>query len=131
MANISSPIDHVGFSVVHYQKMLAFYDAVLAPFGIKRVLEKENSCGYGIDRPFFWITVPKEGRPVTQGGHVAFVADSNEVVDAFYTAAIKAGGVDHGAPGERERYPKGRYVAFVFDPEGNNVEGIFRGDVME
>ncbi|MBU6323204.1 MAG: VOC family protein [Patescibacteria group bacterium] len=125
---VLSPLDHIGFAVLDYRKMLHFYDAALAPLNMRRLLEKETSCGYGVDRPFFWISMPKEGRSVSKGLHVAFSADSEGTVEAFYAAAIGAGATDYGAPGGRERYPTGRYVAFVLDPEGNNVEAIFRGD---
>lgn len=56
--------------------------------------------------------------------HVAFVAPSRAAVDAFYAAAIKAGGKDNGAPGLRPHYHANYYGAFFFDPDGNNVEAV-------
>ena len=53
-------------------------------------------------------------------------ASSPAQVDAFYEAAVAAGGVDDGAPGNRlcgEVY----YAAFVFDPDGHNIEGVYHG----
>ncbi len=55
--------------------------------------------------------------------HTAFVANTGAQVDAFYAAALKAGGTDNGPPGLRdpaEGYPRGYYAAFVLDPDGNN-----------
>ncbi|MGH8128537.1 MAG: VOC family protein, partial [Gammaproteobacteria bacterium] len=60
--------------------------------------------------------------------HTAFVAKSRAEVDAFYAAAIGAGGTDNGAPGAREGQSSPiYYAAFVFDPDGNNIEAVFRG----
>ncbi len=43
----------------------------------------------------------------------------------FMRRALKAGGADNGAPGERRPH---YYAAFVLDPDGNNIEAVFRGD---
>ena len=48
-------------------------------------------------------------------------------VDAFYAAALKAGGIDNGGPGLRKQYAPGYYAAFVLDPDGNNIEAVYRG----
>jgi catechol 2,3-dioxygenase-like lactoylglutathione lyase family enzyme len=74
-------------------------------------------------KPFFWIS--GRGHPAVSGVHVAFEAPSTEVVDAFYAAALAAGGQDNGAPGKREIYHPGYYGAYVLDPDGNNVEAVF------
>ena len=59
--------------------------------------------------------------------HVAFAASGSAVVDAFYKAALAAGGRDNGAPGLRPHYHPGYYAAFVLDPDGNNIEAVFHG----
>jgi predicted lactoylglutathione lyase len=59
--------------------------------------------------------------------HTAFAAKSRAEVDAFYAAALKAGGTDNGPPGLREHCTSGYYAAFVLDPDGNNMEAVFRG----
>jgi predicted lactoylglutathione lyase len=56
---------------------------------------------------------------------VAFSAPDRAAVDAFHAAALAAGGKDNGAPGLRPEYHAGYYGAFVFDPDGNNVEAVF------
>ncbi len=58
--------------------------------------------------------------------HLAFQADSRETVERFHRAALAAGGRDNGAPGERSYHP-GYYAAFVFDPDGNNIEAVYHG----
>jgi len=55
---------------------------------------------------------------------VAFSAPSRAVVDAFYAAALAAGGTDNGAPGPRPHYDPDYYGAFVLDPDGNNIEAV-------
>ena len=56
--------------------------------------------------------------------HFAFAADSAAMVDAFYEAAMAAGGSDNGAPGPRPHYHEAYYGAFVLDPDGNNIEAV-------
>jgi catechol 2,3-dioxygenase-like lactoylglutathione lyase family enzyme len=72
-------------------------------------------------KPDFWIA---EVSPVSVGVHVSFQVDSRALVDAFYAAAIAAGGTDNGPPGPRPMYHPGYYGAFVRDPDGNNVEAV-------
>jgi catechol 2,3-dioxygenase-like lactoylglutathione lyase family enzyme len=63
--------------------------------------------------------------------HTAFAAKSRAEVDAFYAAALSAGGSDNGAPGQRGAgagYPRRYYAAFVLDPDGNNIEAVYRGE---
>ncbi|ADO70650.1 Glyoxalase/bleomycin resistance protein/dioxygenase [Stigmatella aurantiaca DW4/3-1] len=79
-----------------------------------------------MDYPVFWID---RFHPHSVKQHTAFVAKSRAEVDAFYTAALRAGGTDHGAPGLRPTsagYPSGYYAAFVLDPDGNNMEAVYR-----
>jgi hypothetical protein len=47
-------------------------------------------------------------------------------VDRFHAAAVLAGGLDNGAPAERNYHP-GYYAAFVYDPDGNNIEAVYHG----
>ncbi|MDX8481820.1 VOC family protein [Mesorhizobium sp. VK24D] len=56
--------------------------------------------------------------------HIAFTARSRTEVDAFHAAALAAGGKDNGGPGLRPHYHPNYYGAFVFDPDGNNVEAV-------
>ena len=122
--------DHMGLGVTDYQRSAAFYDAALAPLGIRQlyVAPKEytngvDAVGYGRERPMFWIA----GGDATRGKlHVAFTAKTRAQVDAFYEAALKAGGKDNGPPGLRPHYDKDYYGAFVLDPDGFNVEAVCR-----
>jgi catechol 2,3-dioxygenase-like lactoylglutathione lyase family enzyme len=93
--------------------------------------EGADGVGYGVEYPVFWID---RFRPHSVKQHTAFVARSRGEVDAFYSAALNAGGIDNGPPGFRDvakGYPPGYYAAFVLDPDGNNVEAVFRECVEE
>jgi catechol 2,3-dioxygenase-like lactoylglutathione lyase family enzyme len=123
-------IDHVGFAVTDLERSRAFYDAALKPLGLVSIMEVGpdktesggSAIGYGKDgNPFFWIG-DKE-RP-GEGTHVALTVDSRAEVDAFHAAAIAAGGRDNGAPGLRPHYGPNYYAAFVFDPDGTNIEAV-------
>ena len=79
-------------------------------------------AGFGDEhKPYFWIGT---GNALTGRLHVAFIAKDRAAVDAFYRAAIAAGGKDHGAPGLRPHYHPNYYGAFVLDPDGHNVEAV-------
>ena len=124
-------IDHTGIGVSDMARSAAFYDAALGALGLRRVAQlPENvgtdGIGYGVDFPVFWID---RYHPHGVKQHTAFAAKSRAQVDAFHAAAVKAGGTDNGPPGLRPTstgYPPGYYAAFVVDPDGNNMEAVFR-----
>lgn len=123
-------IDHTGIGVADVARSAAFYDAALGALGLRRVAEmpeRDGSDGvaYGVAYPVFWID---RFHPHSVKQHTAFSARSRAAVDAFHAAAVQAGGTDNGPPGLREGgYPPGYYAAFVLDPDGNNIEAVFRG----
>ena len=83
-----------------------------------------SQAGFGAQaRPQFWIG---SGKPIKGRVHFAFVAKDRDAVDAFYAAALKAGGKDNGAPGLRPHYHANYYGAFVLDPDGHNIEAVCR-----
>ena len=121
-------IDHLGISVADFDASKAFYDKVMAPLGasLLMMVPAEHTGGikvggYGRERPTFWL---HEGAETGPGRHIAFSARSRAEVDAFHKAAIAAGGRDNGAPGLRPHYHPDYYGAFVFDPDGNNIEAV-------
>ena len=124
-------IDHTGMGVADVARSATFYDAALGALGLHRVMQFPESdgadaVGYGVDYPVFWID---RFHPHGVKQHTAFAARSRADVDAFHAAALKTGGTDNGPPGLRntaEGYPPGYYAAFVYDPDGNNVEAVFR-----
>jgi len=121
--------DHIGLPVADYARSRAFYTAALAPLGIVVAKEvtvemtgSEAFAGFGRNgRPQFWIG---SGQKIEGRLHVAFEAASRELVQAFYEAALAAGGVDNGGPGLRPHYHTNYYAAFVLDPDGHNIEAV-------
>ena len=122
-------IDHLGLSVSDYEAAKAFYSKALAPLDYSLIMEVTEeqtghaaAAGFGADgKPDFWIG--GEGamnKPV----HVAILAKDRATVDAFYKAAMAAGGRDNGPPGLRPHYHANYYGAFVLDPDGHNIEAV-------
>jgi catechol 2,3-dioxygenase-like lactoylglutathione lyase family enzyme len=123
-------IDHITFGVADFARSTAFYDRAFAPLGVKRLFDVPpehtggvSSTGYGDTRPWFWIAE----QDATRGKlHVALEAQTRAAVDAFYREAIAAGGKDNGPPGPRPHYGPAYYGAFVWDPDGHNLEAVCR-----
>jgi catechol 2,3-dioxygenase-like lactoylglutathione lyase family enzyme len=125
-------IDHTGIGVADVARSDAFYDAVFEALGIRRFMQLppetgSDAVGYGHHFPIFWID---RFHPHSVKQHTVFVAQSRDHVRAFHAAALSAGGTDNGPPGPREApegiNPPGYYAAFVIDPDGNNIEAVFR-----
>jgi catechol 2,3-dioxygenase-like lactoylglutathione lyase family enzyme len=122
-------LDHIGLAVADIGRAKTFYLNALKPLGlavVKEVTPEQTGgyagAGFGVEgKPFFWIGT---GAKPKGGTHVAFTARSRAEVDAFHHAAIAAGGTDNGAPGPRPHYHANYYGAFVFDPDGNNIEAV-------
>ena len=122
-------LDHLGLTVSDFKRAKAFYDAALAPLGVAVMMEVtpeqtggSSHLGYGSDgKPYVWIG---DAGATTGSLHVAFVAPDRATVDAFYAAALAAGGRDNGPPGLREHYHPTYYGAFVLDPDGHNIEAV-------
>jgi catechol 2,3-dioxygenase-like lactoylglutathione lyase family enzyme len=118
-------IDHIQLVVRDLAASKRFYSAVFGVLGV-------SLGGEGAD--FFWAdelfvssieSKAANGQP-TGRAHLAFQANDRAMVERFHAAAVKAGGKDNGAPGERPYHP-GYYAAFVTDPDGNNIEVVFHG----
>jgi catechol 2,3-dioxygenase-like lactoylglutathione lyase family enzyme len=123
-------IDHVGIPVSDIARSTEFYLKALEPLGISIVMEVSAeqtghgaAVGFGANfKPFFWIG--GAGGLDVGHVHVAFAAPSRAAVDAFYRAAITAGGKDNGKPGLRPHYHADYYSAFVLDFDGHNIEAV-------
>jgi catechol 2,3-dioxygenase-like lactoylglutathione lyase family enzyme len=114
--------DHVALNVSNAKNSREFYEKALKPLGYSAVAAFENWTGFGKGKkPQLWIVMRK---PVGKGTHVALAATDRKAVDAFYKAALAAGGKDNGKPGLRKDYSPTYYGAFVLDPDGNNIEAV-------
>ncbi len=128
-------LDHSGFVVSDLAKARRFYDAVAASLGLGTTDNGPDAflLGKSADEPipYLWIGTlcpsywADGSRPGINQVHFAFRATSEAQVDAFYAAALRAGGRDNGAPGPRYG-ADGYYGAFVLDPDGNNIEACYR-----
>jgi catechol 2,3-dioxygenase-like lactoylglutathione lyase family enzyme len=120
-----SALDHIGIAVADYERSKAFYEQALAPLGYALLMEFSGAAaGFGEEdgsRPSFFIEA--HGEPPRGRLHIAFGAATRADVDAFYAAALAAGGTDNGAPGLRW-YHENYYGAYVLDPDGHNVEAV-------
>ena len=121
----ASIFDHLSLRVSNFERSKGFYIAALRPLGITLMMEfpsaDGNSAGFGRGMPTLWID---DSEKAPQRGHVAFAAATRAMVDAFYNAALAAGGTDNGAPGLRPHYHADYYGGFVLDPEGHNLEVV-------
>lgn len=119
-------IDHVSIAVTDLQKSGAFYEKVLEPLGLTRMVEREKTIGFGKKYPEFWLNARPGMAPVADdtGNHVCLRAPSIAAVTAFYERALAHGGCDDGAPGERQATMSTYFGAFIRDPDGNKVEAV-------
>jgi predicted lactoylglutathione lyase len=123
-------IDHVILTVSDFKRSVAFYAKALKPLGITNFTDYEGQDGHpdlkGFGdgkRAFFWL---KEGKPDPQAVHVGFVAKNHAEVDAFYKAAVNAGGKSKNPPQARPEYYPGYYATWVFDPDGHDIEVVHK-----
>jgi len=110
-------VDHVHLRTRNLDATKRFYRAVLDALGVE---SNESDAHFNADE--LWIDI---GEPATHV-HLAFQAADQESVRRFYDAGLAAGGRDNGGPGERDYHP-GYYAAFLWDPDGNNIEAVYHG----
>jgi catechol 2,3-dioxygenase-like lactoylglutathione lyase family enzyme len=122
-------IDHTGVTVSDFEKSKEFYRTALRPIGYQLLVEfaaavtgHVDVAGFGeAPKPDFWIS---RGTPNKPPIHVAFRVGSRAAVDAFYAAALAAGGRSNGPPGLRPHYHANYYGAFVLDFDDHNIEVV-------
>jgi len=121
-------LDHTNLMVSDLARSKTFYAKALAPLGYELMMEfagaqtgGADAAGFGAGKPDLWLV---QGRPNDPAIHVAFAAKNRAEVDAFYNAALAAGGSDNGPPGIRAHYHPDYYGAFVLDPDGHNIEAV-------
>lgn len=119
-------IDHIGVAVSDIARSRDFYEAALAPLGIRIIGTETNTLGNTAvlmgDHEVFFVLA--DGERVSPALHIAFRAKTSGDVDAFHAAALAAGGRDNGAPGLRPQYQGRYYAGFVCDPDGMNIEVV-------
>ncbi|WP_261841673.1 VOC family protein [Aliamphritea ceti] len=131
----NSIFSHVTLGSNDIQKSAVFYDAVMPVLGLERIPKpagkppayaRPEAEGDGFELPYIYIYSPFNGEPASigNGSHLALQAGTIEQVQAFYTAALKQGGSDEGAPGIRDNYADNYYAAYVRDPDGNKLQVV-------
>ncbi|MEL6366124.1 MAG: VOC family protein [Pseudomonadota bacterium] len=113
----------IGYAVVgtnDLERAKAFFEALLAPYGVKRMMDTARNCIWSAGRgqPMLGVNTPFDGEEacVGNGTMVALAADTREQVDEIYKKALELGGTDEGAPGERFA---GFYAGYFRDLDGN------------
>jgi catechol 2,3-dioxygenase-like lactoylglutathione lyase family enzyme len=114
-------IDHAAVNVRDIDAAKRFYSQALEPLGISMAMDMDDFAGFASEKGFHFGVFRRE--PVG-GAHVAFRCENWGTVDAFYEAAMAAGGKDNGAPGLRPHYHVSYYGAYVHDADGNNIEAV-------
>ena len=115
--------DHVKFGVSDYVASKAFFLKALEPLGVAVV--QEGPLGVELCPPKSKASLcmnQTDEKPARL--HLAFTAENRQQVEAFYRAALEAGGKDNGAPGLRPHYHANYYAAFVIGPDGHNIEVV-------
>jgi catechol 2,3-dioxygenase-like lactoylglutathione lyase family enzyme len=123
-------LDHVSLGVSDINRSRRFYDSVLRPLGLVRIVDfgagrgSDYGAAPGSPGVEFTITRETEVRTPIPGAHICFRAPDRAAVDAFHTVALACGGRDVGAPGLRPHYHADYYGAFVLDPDGHRIEAV-------
>jgi catechol 2,3-dioxygenase-like lactoylglutathione lyase family enzyme len=119
-------IDHISVAVSDLARSVAFYEAVLAPLGLTKLVTRETTVGFGKAYPEFWINLRIDLSPVpsSTGVHICLRTRDESAVRAFHAAALALGGAEAGAPGPRQAAMTAYYGAFIFDPDGNKIEAV-------
>jgi len=121
-------IDHISIAVSDLSRSGAFYNAVLAPLGLSRLITREGvTVGFGKKYPEFWLNA-REGltpQPEMTGTHICLRAPSEEAVHTFHATALAQGGKTAGDPGPRQAAFTTYIGAFVFDLDGNKIEAVY------
>ena len=107
--------DHVDLPVSDVEAATRFYKVVLAPLGYRQT---------SADPPEFGA-LSFVAAPLVQPLHLAFIAESRAAVDLFHERGVEAGYRSNGEAGRRA-YADDYYAAYLFDPDGHNVEAVHR-----
>lgn len=122
-STVRTGFDHVSLQVADLDTSVTFYEAALAPLGVRELMRHDGVVGLGSDRPYFWL-----GKATSDGAvrevHLAFAAPDRGAVYAFRDAAVAAGAEVLHEPRLFREYHPSYFAAFVRDPDGNNVEAV-------
>ena len=117
-------IDHISIAVRDLAARRDAYEAILSPLGMRKLVERPRTVGFGKAYPEFWLNLREEVKPAEgdPGTHICLRAPSEEVVRAFHEVALAHGCTSAGDPGQRQGEMIGYYGAFILDPDRNKIE---------
>jgi catechol 2,3-dioxygenase-like lactoylglutathione lyase family enzyme len=117
-------LDHVSVVVRNLRASADAYERVLGALGLKRLVERAATVGFGKNYPEFWLNARPDHAPLPTdtGIHICLRAADEDQVRAFHQQAMEAGWTDAGAPGPRQAAMTLYYAAFVQDEDGNKLE---------
>jgi predicted lactoylglutathione lyase len=110
---------------------LNFYTSCLPKLSCYLLFSDEKTKTFGFGTSDWTEFLLSEGSSTASKLHIAFRASSEIQVNEFYQNAISNGGKCNGPPGYRNDYHPGYYAAFVLDPDGHNVEALYRSWLFE
>ena len=113
-------LDHLSIQCADFARSAAFYDSMLAPLGWRRHFDEDETIGWGIAKPVFFISGHHDPKPGF--GLLSFSGLGIVAVKAAWESGMKAGGVNVSEPGERRSHGSGSYSAFLKDPDGYEIE---------
>lgn len=119
---------HVSIGTNRFEDAVVFYDRVLATLGAKRIVEIPGTAiAWGREFPEFWVQIPynQQAAETANGVHFAFLADSKDMVSAFYQTGLASGATCDGPPGPRPLYSDAYYGCFLRDLEGHKIEAMY------
>ncbi len=119
-------IDHVSIAVKNLNTASEFYSRALEPIGLRLLVERLGSIGYGKNYPELWLNERPQmlRQPANSGMHICLRARTVEEVDAFHSAAVAVGGSSESEPALRPHDRVAYYAAFVADLDGNRIEVV-------
>jgi predicted lactoylglutathione lyase len=121
-------ITHLSFEVVNFKKSLAFYLPIMKLLKFKISVEEDWAYFTAPDGFILNISQAEKTADRTKNVHLAFKANGpRKIVDQFYELGLASGGKSNGKPGIRKNYAPDYYAAFVFDPDGHNLEVVSHG----
>jgi len=113
---------HITVGANNLEAARMFYDSVLEPLGLKRLMNLDHASIWGVDAPEFFVLKPADGNPATVGNGltIGFKAPNRAAIDEFHRRGLAAGGKDAGAPGPRTFAPNA-YAAYLRDLDGHKI----------
>ena len=120
---------HVMLGTNDLVRAKTFYDALLNTLGVAAGRVDRQRVFWRSPTGLFAVSLPIDGEPasVGNGSTFGFACSSAEQVDAWHAAGLAHGGTRcEDPPGVREGSSGRLYLAYLRDPDGNKLCGLYR-----